>query len=121
MCIFLPCPRSFSYNFATLGFILDCPFPSPSLELCDGEDGDEKELEKYLLVNCSVLSRVMIGIGTGMMQLMMMVIVPIKSKKNLLLNSAKVVRVVMQDTWEESGQAAMWRRGDNVFGQSSQT
>ena len=95
--------------------------PSPSLELCDGEDGDEKELEKYLLVNCSELSRVVIGIGTGMMQLMMMVIIPIKSKKNLLLNSAKVVRVVMQDTWEESGQAAMWRRGDNVFGQSSQT
>merc|ERR1712223_996205 len=39
----------------------------------------------------------------------------------IVLNSAKVVRVVMQDTWEESGQAAMWRRGDNVFGQSSQT
>ena len=89
--------------------------------MCDGEVGDEKELEEYLLVNCSELSRVVIGNGTGMMQLMMMVIVPIKSKKNLLLNSAKVVRVVMQDTWEESGQAAMWRRGDNVFGQSSQT
>ena len=28
-------------------------FPPSSLELCDGEDGDEKELEKYLLVNCS--------------------------------------------------------------------
>ena len=40
---------------------------------------------------------------------------------NLLLNSAKVVRVVMQDTWLESGQAAMCRRGDKLFGQSSQT
>ena len=36
-------------------------------------------------MNCSELSRVMIGIGTGMMQLMMMVIVPIKSKKDLTL------------------------------------
>ena len=59
--------------------------PSLSLELCDGEDGDENELEEILLVNCSELSRVMIGIGTGMMQLMMMVIVPIKSKKELTL------------------------------------
>ena len=36
-------------------------------------------------MNCSELSRVMIGIGTGMMQLMMMVIVPIKSSKELTL------------------------------------
>ena len=60
-------------------------FPSPSLQLCDGEDGDEKELVEYLLVNSSELSRVVIGIGTGMMQLMMMVIVPIKSLKELTL------------------------------------
>ena len=60
-------------------------FPSPSLQLCDGEDGDEKELVEYLLVNSSELSRVVIGIGIGMMQSMMMVTVPIKSLKELTL------------------------------------
>ena len=44
--------------FATISQLCEILFctalsPSLSLELCDGEDGDEKELEKYLLVNCS--------------------------------------------------------------------
>ena len=40
---------------------------------------------------------------------------------NLLLNSANVVRVVIQDTWLESGQAAMCRSGERLLGQSSHT
>ena len=39
----------------------------------------------------------------SLVMMMLMVILT----KNLLLNSANVVRVVMQETWLESGQAAM--------------